>query len=126
MQAINQYNDLHPTITLQNKNIRYRIKINDIKYVEGYNRHIIVYTEGGKYEAVGKVSDAFDILAPHGFIRVHQGYLVNINYIRVFDKTDVILTDGTKVMISARKRKPALQAFDLFSDLLHYQKLPVT
>ena len=53
-------------------------------------------------------------LSHHGFIRTHQGFIVNMNYIKRFDTDDVILFDGTKVMISVRKRAEALQMFDEF------------
>ena len=53
-------------------------------------------------------------LSSYNFIRTHQGFLVNMDYIRRFTQTDVILLDGTKVMISVRKRADALRMFDNF------------
>lgn len=41
----------------------------------------------------------------------HQGFIVNMDYIKCFDATDVVLFDGTKVMISVRKSADAVQAF---------------
>lgn len=54
------------------------------------------------------------ILSSFNFIRTHQGFLVNMDYIHRFTQTDVILSDGTKVMISVRKRAEALRMFDEF------------
>ena len=44
----------------------------------------------------------------------HQGFIVNMDYIKCFDATDVVLFDGTKVMISVRKSADAVQAFDKY------------
>ncbi len=111
-RAINKYTIINSTISLKWQSERYIIKIDTIKYIEGYKRHIIVYTEDGIYESLGKIPDLLKELSPHGFIRTHQGFIVNMDYIKRFDLTDVVLFDGTKVMISVRKRSQALKAFD--------------
>lgn len=113
-RALNKYRSLNSTITLKWQNERYVIKINTIKYIEGYKRHITVYTQNEKYEALGKIQDMQKILSSFNFIRTHQGFLVNMDYIHRFTQTDVILSDGTKVMISVRKRAEALRMFDEF------------
>ena len=113
-RALYKYKLLNSTISLKWQNERYVIKIDTIKYIEGYKRHITVYTKDGAYESLGKIPDLLKELAPHGFIRTHQGFLVNMDYIKRFDTTDVVLFDGTKVMISVRKRAEALQAFDKY------------
>lgn len=113
-RAINKYKKTNSTISLKWQNERYVIKIDTIKYIEGYKRHITFYTQDGAYEAIGKITDILNELSPHGFIRTHQGFIVNMDYIKRFDTTDVVLFDGTKVMISVRKRAEALQAFDKY------------
>lgn len=113
-RAINKYKALNSSIFLKWQSERYIIKIDTIKYIEGYKRHIIVYTNDGRYESLGKIPDLLKELSPHGFIRTHQGFIVNMDYIKRFDLTDVVLFDGTKVMISVRKRAEALQSFDKY------------
>lgn len=113
-RALNKYNMSNSFISLKWQSERYIIKIDTIKYIEGYKRHITVYTTDGIYESLGKIPDLLKKLSPHGFIRTHQGFLVNMDYIKRFDATDVVLFDDTKVMISVRKRAEALQAFDKY------------
>lgn len=43
-----------------------------------------------------------DLLAPRGFLRIHQSYLVNMSYIQQIKSTGVWLVDGTQLPISAR------------------------
>ncbi len=111
-RAVNKYKKANSTIALKWQGERYIIKIDSIKYIEGYQRHIMVHTAEGVYEAIGKVSDLFNVLSVHGFIRTHQGFVVNMDCIQRFDPMDVILFDGTKIMLSVRKRAEALQVFD--------------
>ena len=113
-RALYKYKTLNSTITLKWQSERYVIKINKIKYIEGYKRHITVYTNTEAFEAIGKIPDMQKILEPYGFIRTHQGFLVNMDYIKRFDINDVILFDNTKVMLSVRKRTAALKKFDEF------------
>ena len=113
-RAINKYKMTNHSISLKWQSERYIVKIDTIKYIEGYKRHITVYTRDGTYEAIGKIPDLLDKLSPYGFIRTHQGFIVNMDYIKRFDTNDVILFDGTKVMISVRKRAAALEEFDKY------------
>ena len=113
-RAINKYKNLNSSITLKWENERYVVNIDSIKYIEGYMRHIAVYTDNGKYEAIGKISDMLNLLSPYDFVQTHQGFIVNMDYIQRFDKTDVVLFDNTKIMLSVRKRTEALRTFDTY------------
>lgn len=113
-RALFKFKSVNSSISLKWQNERYVIKISTIKYIEGYKRHITIYTTDGTYEALGKIPELLKELSPHGFIRIHQGFIVNMDYIKRFDSSDVVLFDGTKVMISVRKRAEALQSFDKY------------
>lgn len=113
-RAVQKYNTVNSSVILSSQNDRYVIKINTIQYIEGYNRHITVFTTDGEYKAVGKLTDILLRLEPHGFIRIHQGYIVNMNCIKRFNTDNVVLADGTTVMMSQRKRAASLKAFDLY------------
>ena len=47
-------------------------------------------------------------------MRVHQGFIVNMNYIKNFKANEVELTDGSKIAVSVRKKQEALKAYDIF------------
>lgn len=113
-RAMNKYRSLNSSVTLKWQNERTVITINDILYVEGYKRHITVHTKDDEYESIGKITDMLEVLEPHGFIRIHQGFIVNMDYIKRFDSSDVVLKNDTKVMISVRKRTEALKAYDVY------------
>ena len=113
-RALHKYKTLNASIVLKWQSERYVIKINKIKYIEGYKRHITVYTENESFEAIGKIPDIQKLLEPYGFVRTHQGFLVNMDFIKRFDINDVVLFDNTKVMLSVRRRTIALKNFDEF------------
>ncbi len=48
-----------------------------------------------------------EILAPHGFFRIHNSHLINLNYIKEYIKGrggTVIMTDGEIIAVAARKK----------------------
>lgn len=113
-RALNKYRAVNASIVLKWESTRNKIQIDKISFVEGYRRHLTVHTATGQYEAVGKISEMQEILSPHGFVRVHQGFIVNMHYIKSFKTDEVELTDGTIVPVSVRKRQDALKNYDNF------------
>ena len=56
-----------------------------------------------------------EFLKGYGFIRTHHSYLVNIDTIKMFDKSDggnLILTSGHVVPVSQRKKDFVLQVLE--------------
>lgn len=113
-RAMKKYTAVNASVILKWESVRNKISINKISYVEGYRRHLTVHTAEGVFESVGKISEIYEILKPHGFVRVHQGFIVNMNYIKSFNANEVELTDGSKVAVSVRKKQEALKAYDIF------------
>lgn len=57
-----------------------------------------------------------ELLSPEGFIRTHQSHLVNSRFIRSFIKRDggtLLLTDGSEVDVSSRKRSEVMRLLGL-------------
>lgn len=113
-RALNKYRLVNASIILKWESTRNKIGIDKISFVEGYRRHLTVHTADGVFEAVGKLPEMQELLSPHGFVRVHQGFIVNMNYIKSFKTDEVELTDGTRVPVSVRKRQDALKVYDNF------------
>lgn len=111
-RANEKYKRTRARLTIRWHGERYSIPVNDIRYIEGYNRHIMVHTASESFEAVGRLSDVYQLLSFHGFVSVHQGYIVNMKYIRIF-KNDAIILHGNKTIpVSLRKRQQALKIYD--------------
>lgn len=96
------------------KNDSMRLPIRTIKYVEKRRNHVVFCTTEGDYPMVTTLSETLEILEPYNFVQTHQGYLVNLAMVKQFDKQDIILMDGTRVMVSVRKRADAMMKFGAY------------
>jgi two-component system, LytTR family, response regulator len=70
-------------------------------------------------------------LDPAAFVRIHRSTLVNLERVRAVrlnasGEYDVVLTDGTKLRLSRRFRKAALEAFGHRVDAATVANRPLT
>lgn len=110
-KAVEKYRFLNKTLTVSWKGNSSHLAVERIKYFESYRKHIIFHTYDGDYQMVANLSDMLKELSSYGFLQTHQGYVVNMNLIRRFDGTDIVLTDGTKVPMSLRKKNSVLSGY---------------
>lgn len=85
------------------KNTEYKLPCMDIMYFESSGRKIMIYRRDGSSESFnGKLSDVERQLheGKIPFLRTHKSYFVNYHYIKARTKTEVTLTDGTKLPVS--------------------------
>ena len=84
------------------------VPVADIVRLEAGGNYTQFYFNNNKKLLVTRTLKEFDqLLQDHQFLRVHQSHLVNPAYLKSFVKTDggyLVLTDGTKVPVSVRKR----------------------
>lgn len=53
-----------------------------------------------------------ELLSPHGFIRVHQSHLINIEYVKEYNKTDggyLLLKDNSTIPVSTRRKSVVME-----------------
>lgn len=109
---VRKYNERNKYHVIRIKSESFRVPISEIYYIESFRKHIIYHLKGDKkYETVGKLSEVINELKDYGFCQIHQGYIVNMDKIRSFGKTELTLDDGRKVMVSVRKRTEVLLEF---------------
>lgn len=113
-RALHKYRVMNEKYHVCWRGCRYSLSIGDITYIEGYKRRLKVHAAGKEYEHIGKVSDAYEKLKAHGFLQVHQGFIINMRHIKSFGSTEVLLTDGTIIPIGGRRRPEALQMYDKY------------
>lgn len=74
-------------------------------FAETHQRHLLLHMTGHSVpllESMKTMGELEDLLAPYGFLRVHQSFLVNLQYLRKMQSTGVWLTTGEALPISAR------------------------
>ena len=84
------------------------IEIGDIIRCESDNNYTNIYIKGNQKMLVSKtLKDFEELLSGYSFFRVHNSHLINLAYIRSYHKGkggSVILTDGTEVEVSSRRK----------------------
>ena len=118
-RAYMKYREQHHIINLKWQSHTYALEVNSIVYIEGYNRHAMFFTIKDKYECVGKLDEYEAVLEPYGFLRCHQGFLVNMKYIKSIESDRLMTTTGIAVPMSVRKKQKCLRAFNNY--LMRYQ-----
>lgn len=80
----------------------------DILFIEADRNHSILYTTNNrKLKVIKSLSDFENKLNDDVFIRVHKSYIININHVCRYVKSDsgyIEIVNGNKILISRRKR----------------------
>jgi two-component system, LytTR family, response regulator len=106
----------HERLALHTQDKIHIVNISDIIRCESNVNYTEFFFQNGKKLLVTKtLKDYEDLLSEQGFYRVHQSHLVNTRYIREFIKTDggyLLLTDGSNVPVSTRKRPDVMKMLE--------------
>lgn len=81
-----------------NKSV-YAVPVRELVYLASINRMILVHALKGEYEYYGKLKDAEKHPLLKDFIRCHQSYLVNPDYIQEISGKEIILSDSSVIPI---------------------------
>jgi len=91
------------------------IKINDIIYLEANANYTHIFLEDTKkYIVCHTLKDFEDMLPVATFVRVHNSYIINKNFAEKYIRGDggqVVLSNGSVIDISKRKKADFLKAF---------------
>ena len=89
------------------------IDVDDILRCESDNYYTYFYFINGDKLLISKtLKENEELLSHHSFIRPHKSHLINVKYIKSFIRHDggyIIMTDGSKVPVSRRKREKILE-----------------
>ena len=90
------------------------VPVQSIVRCESDSNYTTFYLKSGERLIVSRTLKEFDeLLAPHGFLRVHQSHLINISEIKSYVKSDggyIRMKDGATVSISRQRREMVLKA----------------
>lgn len=82
------------------------VNIEDILYCQSDKGYTTFYLKDGDTILVSKILKEYERLLPRDlFVRCHQSYLVNLNYIkRYYREGEIEMTNGNRVYVSERKK----------------------
>ena len=82
----------------------YRLKLDDIVYIEVYGHNIVYHMiNGSEFTVRGRISEIDEILKDKGFFRCHDCFIVNWRHTCV-SGPDCLLVNGKKIPVSRRKK----------------------
>lgn len=113
IQNLKRTDDNYNKITLPTGNAYEIINIKDIIRCEADGSYTNFHLVGGKKLMVSASLKHYeDLLPENDFIRIHHHHLINMNHVVRFLKVDggyAIMTDGTQLEISRRKKDAFLE-----------------
>jgi len=84
-----------------------RINLSTIFFAESQRKYVKIYTEEGCFSTLTKLDNVIEQL-DNNFVRVHKSYIININKIKTYKYTSIILTNDVEVPVS-RRYQPVLK-----------------
>lgn len=84
-----------------------KLYFNDIIYFESKNRLIFIFTNLKVYKFYGKLNDIEEQVrkSNKSFLRIHQSYLVNYDYIKIIRYQSVVMKNEIELQISEDRKK---------------------
>ena len=86
------------------------VPIDQLRYIEAKDDYSCIYTDTDRYLSVISLAQLEAKLSPHGFFRVHRGYIVNLQYV---EDVEVVSSgvmqlgiqgiEGKKISVSRRR-----------------------
>lgn len=90
------------------------VKAEDIMRLQGNGNFTDLFLADGQKKMICRFLKHFSEILSHPFIRVHKSHIVNINYIKSYQKGNggsIMLTDGSEIDVSPNYKEEFLKAF---------------
>ena len=79
----------------------YRIRKDDVVYIESQGRYIQIYTSEERIVAIKKIEQVMEMLGDN-FIQCHKSFCVNMNKIKKMEQSKIIMFNGAEIQISRK------------------------
>ena len=80
--------------TFQNASTLVNLAQSEILYFEGQANYLAIHTTGEQYRMRSTMSAVEEELKNNGFLRIHKGFLVNLEHIRILKTEELELDNG--------------------------------
>lgn len=114
-QFMNKGNDKEKKLVLKTTSNVHVVDLNDVIRCQSDKNYTHFFTNENEEIIVSKTLKEYEeLLSEFNFFRVHQSHLINLNYIKRFEKAEggqLILKDNSKVPVSFRKKEELMRIF---------------
>lgn len=95
------------------------LKIENILYCQSENNYTKIFLQNGETKMISKtLKEVEKTLGNYMFLRIHQSYLINPQYLKQYHKTDggyVVMEDKNSLPVSKQKRHLLIEFYDIIS-----------
>lgn len=99
-----------PSITIANDSGKYKIFLNTLRYVETFNRNLLLHTEQENIVCYKSMKEMERVLCGRtDFVRCHTSYIVNLFFVKGVKKLEIELITGEHIPVSQPKRKAVME-----------------
>jgi two-component system, LytTR family, response regulator len=85
------------------------VELDSITYCQSDNNYTRIFLNSGDDLLISKTLKSVDqSLSKHGFLRIHQSWLISPNYLKSYHRQDggyVLMQDGQRIPVSTRKKE---------------------
>lgn len=99
-----------PSLLVSNDTGRYKVALKTLRYVETFNRNLLLHTEQQNIICYKSMKEMEQELEGQGFVRCHTSYIVNLLYVKGVKKLEIMLITGESIPISQPKRKVFMES----------------
>lgn len=94
-----------------------RLYYEDIIFFESQSHWVNINTDKSKYRTLDKINEIHKKLDDSLFCRIHQSYIVNFKYIKLFDDNKIFLYNSDEILsISRPYKKEFLESYMKFKE----------
>lgn len=103
--------DDSPAMMVSNDTGRYKVFLKSLRYVETFNRNLLLHTEQDNIICYKSMKEMERELQDKGFVRCHTSYIVNLYYVKnvKVKSLEIELITGEIIPISQPKRKEFME-----------------
>lgn len=100
------YKNSNKNIIISSKSQNKIVNLDSIIYMESMNKKVILHKVSGELEEINCIfKDLYEKIKDYEFIRCHKSYIVNIKYVKSFNKTECKLQKEITVPIGRKYAK---------------------
>lgn len=100
--SVQEQAKINPYFLIKNKEEIFRIPFQKIIWLESRQRTVTLHSDERDIIFYAKLSDVYERLPEHSFLRCHQSFIVNVDKIILVNKVQhtILLQDGTELEVS--------------------------
>lgn len=100
------------TIKSEIKGRLLKVRFDEVIYIEGAVNYIQIYTADGKHMTYITMKEIERHLPAEKFIRIHRSFIVNLDFVKVVERSQIRLTNGDTLVLGDHYKDHFLEFMD--------------